>query len=180
MRFVFSARVHYSTRMRCSLPLVLVLAACGAPSEPAKPAPPATATVGSVTAPAPPAPVPPSASAPPAVAAGPCGGQCPGHVGNALVDAIGKRAKQARRCYESALATDAALRGRVQIRITIGSDGKVCEATASSDTKPMEPVATCVAALFRSAETALPPPEGGCAVVNAPINFVPTPDAGAP
>lgn len=96
------------------------------------------------------------------------------------MDAIGKRAKQARRCYESALASDATLRGRVLLRITIGNDGRVCEATGTSETKAMEGVATCVAALFRSTETTLPPPEGGCAVVNAPINFVPTPDAGAP
>ena len=165
-----------------SLAFVLVVAGCGAPSEAARPAPPATATIGSVAAP-PPQAIAAAPSAPPAIAAPPPGtgcSQCTGHVGSALVDALAKRAKQARRCYESALASDAALRGRVLLRITIGDDGKVCEATGTSDTKAMEGVATCVAALFRSTEPTLPPPEGGCAVVNAPINFVPKPDAGAP
>ncbi|HSO36401.1 MAG TPA: AgmX/PglI C-terminal domain-containing protein, partial [Labilithrix sp.] len=157
--------------MRLS-PLLLALAACGAPGEAAKAAPPPTANVEAVAAPPPQAIVAASSARAPAPAPGACGGLCPGHVGSALVEAIGKRARQARRCYESALATDKTLRGRVALRITIGADGRICEATADVDNKAMEGVATCVAALYRAPDVRLPPPDDGCAIVNAPISFI--------
>jgi hypothetical protein len=125
-----------------------------------------------------------SAAAPttePTPAPSPCGGKCPGRVGPALVDAIAKRAKQAHRCYDNALATDRTLRGKVTVRMMIGADGRVCEVNAESDNKAMGAVASCVAGFYRTGDAQFPPPDNGCAVVNAPINFIPrADDAGAP
>ena len=109
------------------------------------------------------------------MAGGPCPGSCPGHVGPALGDAIAKRAKQAHRCYDNDLAGDKTLRGRVTVRMTIGADGRVCQASAESDSKPMEAVASCVAGMYRAntGDLHFRSPDDGCAIVNAPINFVP-------
>ena len=168
----------------CVLTAALVLFACGAPT--AADAPSAPVMTASV-APATPA-APATAAAPPphaalAAAADPCGGTCPGHVGPALVEAIATRAKQAHRCYDNALAADRTLRGRVTVRMTIGSDGRVCDVRADSDKPPMEAVAGCVAGFYRknTGDERFPAPEGGCAIVNAPLVFVPrADDAGAP
>lgn len=155
--------------------------ACGGPTEAVGPTPPATtARVASATPPPPvDAPAPPETPpAPP-----PCGGKCPGHVGPALVDAIAKRAKQAHRCYDKALATDSTLRGKVTVRMMIGADGRVCEVSADSETKAMDSVASCVAGFYRttSGDAQFPPPENGCVLVNAPVNFIPRgADAGGP
>jgi hypothetical protein len=111
-----------------------------------------------------------------------CGGSCRGSPGPELVAAIGKRAKKAHRCYDQGLAKDKTLRGRVTVKLVIGSDGRVCSAKADSE-KSMEDVASCVAAFFRAAqgEQSLPAPDNGCADINAPLVFVPRPDdAGAP
>lgn len=156
----------------------LALVACGASTAPDAP------TVPVATASTPPAAPPPAATvspAPAAQAADPCAGKCTGHVGPALIEAIALRAKQAHRCYDTGLATDRTLRGRVSVHMTIGADGRVCDVRGDSD-KPMEAVASCVANFYRSsaADARLPAPEGGCAVVNAPINFIPRDDAGAP
>lgn len=110
-----------------------------------------------------------------------CSGACPGTPNNALVEAIGKRARKAHRCYDNELATSPTLDGRVVVKMRIGSDGRMCTAKATSDPK-MNAVATCVAGYFRGAVGAasLPPPSGGCADLDLPIVFVQKPDAGAP
>ena len=110
-----------------------------------------------------------------------CAAPCGGRPGDALVEALSHRAKQAHRCYDNALVTDRTLRGRVQVHMAIGADGRVCSVRAESD-KAMDSVASCVAAYFKAvAGEPFPPPDGGCADINLPINFVPRPsDAGAP
>ena len=131
-------------------------------------------------------PIAPAAAPEPLAASAPvsaCTGPCPGRVGPELVDAIAKRAKQAHRCYDTALAGDKTLRGRVTVRMTIGADGRVCQASADSDNKAMEAVASCVAGTYRAntGDLRFPPPDNGCVVVNAPINFIPrADDAGSP
>ena len=96
------------------------------------------------------------------------------------MQALSLRAKQAHRCYDNALATDASLRGRVMVRMRVGADGKMCTAVAESPQPGMRQVADCVAAYFGGAPGAMPRPSGGCADVNLPINFLPRGDAGAP
>ena len=126
-------------------------------------------------------PAPPTKNEPRA-ADGACKGACEGRPGNELVEALSRRAKQARRCYENALATDKTLRGRVRVHMVVGADGRICSARADSD-KGMEAVASCAAAYFRSVagDPPFPPPDGGCADITLPINFVPrTDDAGTP
>jgi hypothetical protein len=188
---VDDARHHlkYSTPMALPLasrwPSLLVVAAligCGGPTAAGSPSTPVpTASVGPV-APPPPSPPPPAAPATPApaapVAPATCAAKCSGHVGNALVSAIGKRAKEAHRCYDKALAADKSVRGKVTIRLMIAADGGVCEVTADADNPGMDAVASCVAALYRTntGEQRFPPPEDGCASVNAPLSFVPRAD----
>ena len=130
-----------------ALAAAIALVACGAPT-PAPDAPSVPVVTASVAPATPPADSPPSA-AHAAPAADPCAEKCAGHVGPALVEAIAFRAKQAHRCYDSGLAADRTLRGRVAVHMTIGADGSVCHVRADSD-KPMEAVATCVAAYYRS------------------------------
>lgn len=99
-------------------------------------------------------------------------------VGTPLVDALSYAAKKAHRCYDRALAIDPKVRGKVTIRVRLGSDGSVCEARGEGE-GAMQSVADCAAEVYRT--SALPPPNGGCADVVVPINFVPRPDdAGAP
>ena len=170
----------------CGSLVLLALLACGRPTAAGSPSTPAlTASIGS--APPPPAPAPASSTAAtaPAAAPGPaaCGGKCSGKAGNALVEAIAKRAKTAHRCYDNALASDKTVRGKVNVRLTIGVDGGVCEVSAASDNKAMDAVASCVAALYRknTGDLRFPAPDDGCVAVNLPVNFVPRPDdAGAP
>lgn len=138
-------------------------------SAAARPVPPPSALSLSPEAPPPPDPVY-------------CGGKCAGGPNNALVDALGKRATKAHRCYDNELARDPTLLGRVIVKMRIGSDGRMCTVTAVPAEAKMDPVATCVAGYFRGAVggQSLPAPSGGCAELNLPIAFVPKGDAGAP
>ena len=147
--------------------------ACASP-EPSHPSV-ATVTVSAVTPP------PSVASATPV--ADVCAGRCAGHAGQALVEALGYRAKQAHRCYDNALAIDKTVRGRVIVQAKIGADGRVCAVSAKSDVAAMSDVATCVAEFYRGKTLgpSFPPPDDGCIEVAQPINFVPrVDDAGTP
>ena len=86
--------------------------------------------------------------------------------------ALSSRAKQAHRCYDSALAQDPTLRGKVSIAVRIGSGGQACSAAVASNELTSAPtVAACVAGYFRGQN--FPAPRSGCIDVNLPINFVP-------
>jgi hypothetical protein len=155
--------------------------ACGSPSAPAAPVVDTSAPAPSQ---APPSQAPTEKAAGPAPTAlaaegGACASKCTGRVGQALVEALQKRAIQSHRCYDAALAKDKTVRGRVKVHAKIAADGHFCEVTADSDDKAMAQVASCVAASYRDsaiAAASLPPPDDGCAVVDAPINFVPRAD----
>jgi hypothetical protein len=112
-------------------------------------------------------------------ASSPCEGRCKGRPGEKLVEWLSYLAKKSHRCYDQALAIDAKLKGRVRITVRIGADGEICEARGDGD-GAMQSVADCAADTFRLNREALPAPEGGCAEVVVPINFLPRPaDAGA-
>lgn len=110
-----------------------------------------------------------------------CGGPCSGLPNDTLVEAIGKRAKRAHRCYDAELASTPGLGGRVVVKMRVGSDGRICAAKPASEPK-MNAVAACVAGYFRGAvgKESLPAPTGGCADLDLPLVFVQKGDAGAP
>lgn len=105
-------------------------------------------------------------------AGNPCDAKkCTGTTTRELEQTLAFRAKQAHRCYDSALAQDPTLRGKVSIAVRIGTNGAVCSAAVASNDMGNPSVANCVAGHFRSGS--FPAPTGGCAEVNVPINFVP-------
>lgn len=162
---------------------LLALKACNEPPPP-KPAPIASASASGAPSgsalqpddlPLPPE-VPDAASATPkstAAAGNPCDVKsCSGQTTSELESALAFRAKQAHRCYDSALANDSTLQGKVEISIRVASNGNVCIADASSSDPAMSSVATCVQSWFRSAGH-FPSPHGGCVDAKVPISFVP-------
>jgi hypothetical protein len=166
----------------CGHLVVLALLACGGPTAAGSPSTPAlSVNIGSAAPPSAPAPASSAKATAPAPSA--CAGKCTGHVGNALLEEIAKRAKTSHRCYDNALASDKTVRGKVTVRFTVGVDGSVCDVSAESDNTAMDAVASCVAALYRknTGDLRFPAPDDGCVTVKLPVNFVPRPDdAGAP
>ena len=76
-----------------------------------------------------------------------------------------------RGCYQSALASNPNLQGRVAVRFVIGRAGTVTSASGSGD-MPNQGVISCVASAFGS--LTFPQPEGGIVTVTYPIVFTPT------
>jgi hypothetical protein len=101
-----------------------------------------------------------------------CDGKCVGKASPELLPALQVRATQARRCYNSALAQDSSLKGKVTIAVKIGPSGNVCSAAVASNEMGSPSVANCAANIFRSSG-AFPSPRGGCVEANVPLNFVP-------
>ncbi len=103
---------------------------------------------------------------------GPCDvKQCSGANSSELEQALAFRTKQARRCYNNALAQDSTLKGKITLSVKIASTGQVCSANVASNEMGSQTVAQCVAGYFRGAN--FPAPKGGCVEANIPINFVP-------
>ena len=97
---------------------------------------------------------------------------CSGSTSTELEQSIAFRAKTAHRCYDQALANDSDLKGHVQLKVKVGSNGTLCAANVSGNDTGMDGVANCVANTFRAARS-FPPPKGGCVEIQVPINFVP-------
>lgn len=75
-----------------------------------------------------------------------------------------------RHCYEKALAKNAALEGKVQIRFVIDKDGKVAEvADAGGSTLNDASAVACI--LHEFGRLTFPPPEGGVVTVVYPLVF---------
>jgi hypothetical protein len=103
----------------------------------------------------------------------PCAAKsCSGTTTQELETQIAYRAKQAHRCYDSALAQDSDLKGHVTLKVRIGSNGAVCAANVTGNDMGVDTVANCVANTFRTSRS-FPQPKGNCAEVNVPISFVP-------
>lgn len=73
-----------------------------------------------------------------------------------------------RSCYERALRDNPALRGRVEVRFTLGENGRIARTTASGMSEAPE-VATCVAQRLRA--LAYPQPRGGSVDFMFPFVF---------
>jgi hypothetical protein len=102
-----------------------------------------------------------------------CGAsKCSGASTPDLESALAFRAKQARRCYESALENDNTLKGKVAINVRVASNGQVCSAGVASNEMGSSGVAQCVANKFRQTGF-FPAPKGGCVDATVPISFVP-------
>ena len=97
--------------------------------------------------------------------------RCRGKASSDLQTALAFRAKQSHRCYDTALAQDPTLRGKVSISVRVGALGQVCSAGVANNELATPSVAKCVAGYFRG--QSFPAPSGGCVDVNIPINFVP-------
>jgi outer membrane biosynthesis protein TonB len=79
-------------------------------------------------------------------------------------------------CYEKELLSAPGLEGRVNVRFSIGADGRVTQSTGSG----MPPVDECVARAIATIE--FPKPTGGVVIVNYPFIFQqaePAPDPSA-
>jgi hypothetical protein len=99
---------------------------------------------------------------------------------------IRERLPLAHKCYEAGLARDPKLEGRVLVRLLIGRDGKVAEASpatadaaktadvitpgdAPAPPMPDAKVTACVVDVLR--QTVFPAPEGGTVTVVYPVTF---------
>lgn len=102
-----------------------------------------------------------------------CGAtKCNGTASPDLESALAFRAKQAHSCYDSALANDSSLKGKIAISVRVASNGQVCSAGVASNEMGSQAVAQCVANKFRQTGY-FPAPKGGCIDANVPITFVP-------
>lgn len=99
---------------------------------------------------------------------GPCSAKCDGSLSSALDSAITGLARSAQGCYNRALRTSE-VSGKLTVSVQVGSNGAVCGASIVNDTVNSGEIASCVLGRFRG--KSLPPPQGGCVVVNVPINF---------
>jgi len=101
-----------------------------------------------------------------------CDGKCSGSLTPELEQAIQIRGVQTRRCYNSALAVDSQLKGRVTITVRVGPGGNVCSANVTSNDMGSPGVASCAANIFRASQS-YPQPHGGCVELGVPLSFVP-------
>jgi hypothetical protein len=88
-----------------------------------------------------------------------------------LEQALAFRARQGRRCYDNALASDPTLKGKVSIAVRVGANGTLCSAGVASNELGNANVANCIVNQFRTGS--FPSPKGGCADFNVPITLVP-------
>lgn len=79
--------------------------------------------------------------------------------------------EQAQKCYERALKQNPNLQGKVNLKVTIDTDGTVARVDARGNTLRSESVNSCLESAAR--EWQFPEPEGGAKVVNKPYNFSP-------
>jgi TonB family protein len=75
-----------------------------------------------------------------------------------------------RSCYERALRNNPTLSGRLEVRFTIGTSGRVTSASSSGLSAAPE-VGSCVVSRVRG--LVFPTPEGGSVDFSFPFNFSP-------
>jgi hypothetical protein len=76
-----------------------------------------------------------------------------------------------RSCYERALRNNPTLSGRLEVRFTIGTSGRVIGTPSTSGLSAAPEVGSCVAGRIRS--LVFPPPTGGSVDFSFPFNFSP-------
>ncbi|MGH7283389.1 MAG: hypothetical protein ACRELY_17820, partial [Polyangiaceae bacterium] len=78
-----------------------------------------------------------------ATAGNPCDVKsCNGTTTSDLESALAFRAKQAHRCYDSALANDSTLQGKMELQLRVASNGNLCTADVASNDMGTPTVAT--------------------------------------
>ncbi len=97
---------------------------------------------------------------------------CSGVATSDLQTALAFRAKQAHRCYDTALAQDPSISGHVKIGVRVASNGMVCSASVAANDLANPNVGSCIANMFRQSGH-FPPPKGGCIDANVPIALMP-------
>ena len=98
--------------------------------------------------------------------------KCNGTASSDLESELAFRAKQAHSCYDSALANDSSLKGKLAISVRVASNGQVCTVGVASNDMGSQAVAQCVANKFRQTGY-FPAPKGGCIDATVPMNFIP-------
>lgn len=106
------------------------------------------------------------------VAGGGCEAKCTGSSPPELAAALQVRGAQARRCYNSALASDSTLKGHVTLAVKVGPGGNLCSVNVAGNDMGTPAVANCAANIFRAAGS-YPAPRGGCVEATVPLSFVP-------
>lgn len=114
-----------------------------------------------------PPPAAPSPPSPPSTSSPATGSLAP----TLITNAIGAHRRAIRNCYETQLVRDAQLRGQITIAFTIGTDGRVASATATTNTTGNSELGSCMAAAIRA--IVFPAPRGGVVRVNYPFQFHP-------
>jgi hypothetical protein len=76
-----------------------------------------------------------------------------------------------RGCYERALRNNPTLSGRLEVRFTIGTSGRVTGSPSTSGLSAAPDVGSCIASRVRS--LVFPAPEGGSVDFSFPFNFAP-------
>lgn len=107
---------------------------------------------------------------------GSCPAQCDGSPGSDFEQAVSRRAKDATRCYQSALDADPTLSGRLLVTLTLAETGTTCAVAVTSTTlKVPDGLARC---LERHFDVDYPKPTGGCISAVLPLMLRSDADAG--
>lgn len=88
---------------------------------------------------------------------------------SAIASVVKRRGAAIRACYEKSLQVRESLQGKVSVRWTIGLDGKVMNASATSDTLGDPATTQCIMSWVRRMQ--FEKPEGGLCVVQWPFVF---------
>jgi hypothetical protein len=88
---------------------------------------------------------------------------------------VGRKMNAVEACLEEGLQADPALKGKMTVRFTIGTDGKVSEASAPVNELPPS-VAGCVTEAFRGFR--FPPAKSGAVTLEVPFLIEPAEGAG--
>jgi outer membrane biosynthesis protein TonB len=104
----------------------------------------------------------------PAGPTGACAACGKGTPSSALVSAVRGTAGTAQGCHNRALR-NGGVQGRMNVAVSVGSNGSVCAAGVTSDSVGDPGLSNCVLGKFRG--RSYPKPESGCVVINVPLNF---------
>lgn len=107
-----------------------------------------------------------------------CGATCDGVGSEALSQAVVRRARHARDCYDRELLRDPKTTGKLLVTLSIARDGASCTTVVTSST--MEVSTQFEGCLIRVFEGGYPAPSEGCVQVVIPLNFVPAAAPAAP
>ena len=97
---------------------------------------------------------------------------CRGRLTPSNERALQERTKKAHHCYDTALAADGLLAGRLDLRIKIAADGTVCAVDVVRN-EVSDAVGTCVAETLAAPEP-LYPAKTDCVELDLPLKFRPT------